>query len=70
MGSYDTPGVIGRVGTLLAENKVNIASWQTGRAEPGGQTLTVLSLDEDLAPEVLDKLCQLDFIRHAHQLKI
>jgi D-3-phosphoglycerate dehydrogenase len=70
IGSHDTPGVIGRVGTLLADNKVNIASWQTGRAEPGGHTLTVLSLDEDLPADVLDKLCQLDFIRHAHQLKI
>ncbi len=70
VGSYDKPGVIGRVGMLLAENNVNIASWQTGRAEPGGHTLTVLSLDDDLPADVLDKLCQLDFIRHAHQLKI
>jgi D-3-phosphoglycerate dehydrogenase len=70
MGSYDQPGVIGRVGTLLANNQVNIASWQTGRAEPGGQTLTVLTLDQPLPDEVLHELRQLEFVRHAHQVAV
>lgn len=70
MGSYDQPGVIGRVGTLMADNGVNIASWHTGRAEPGGNTLTVLTLDEPIPDAVLDKLREQDFVRHAHQLKI
>lgn len=70
MGSYDQPGVIGRVGTLMADNSVNIASWQTGRAEPGGQTLTVLTLDEAIPDDVLEELRQQDFIRHAHRLEI
>jgi D-3-phosphoglycerate dehydrogenase len=66
MGSFDQPGVIGRVGTLMATNNVNIASWQTGRAEPGGHTLTVLTLDQPLPEEVLNQLTELDFVRHAH----
>jgi D-3-phosphoglycerate dehydrogenase len=70
MGSYDKPGVIGRVGTLLSENQVNIASWHTGRAEPGGNTLTVLTLDEEVPEAVMDELLQLDFVRHAHQISI
>lgn len=70
LGSFDQPGVIGRVGTLMATNNVNIASWQTGRAEPGGHTLTVLSLDHPLPPAVLTELQQLEFIRHAHQVEI
>lgn len=68
MGSHDKPGVIGQVGTLLAENGVNIASWQTGRAQPGGQTLTVLTLDEPLPENVLQQVLELDFIRHAHRV--
>jgi D-3-phosphoglycerate dehydrogenase len=67
LGSFDQPGVIGRVGTLMAENGVNIASWFTGRAQPGGPTLTVLSLDDAMPDEVFQKLLALDFIRHAHQ---
>ncbi|MDQ7035594.1 MAG: phosphoglycerate dehydrogenase [Anaerolineae bacterium] len=70
MGSYDKPGVIGRVGTLLSENNVNIAGWYTGRAGPGGNTLSVLTLDEALPENVIYELEQLDFIRHAHQLWI
>lgn len=70
MGSYDKPGVIGKVGTLLADNGVNIASWHTGRAEPGGNTLTVLTLDEPIPQDVLNMLLEQDFIRHAHQFKI
>jgi D-3-phosphoglycerate dehydrogenase len=70
MGSHDQTGVIGRVGTLLAQNNVNIAGWYTGRAEPGGNTLSVLTLDEPLPAKVVAQLEELDFIRHVHQLWI
>lgn len=70
MGSYDSPGVIGRVGTLMADNGVNIATWQTGRATPGGNTLTVLTLDEPLPESVLESLRAQDFVRHAHQIEL
>ena len=70
MGSYDQPGVIGRVGTLMAEQGINIASWHTGRAEPGGHTLTVLNFDEALPESLMDTLRRQDFIRHVHQLTI
>ena len=70
MGSHDTPGVIGRVGTLLASNAINIASWYTGRAAPGGHTLTVLSLDESLPEPLMSELKQLDFVRHAVQVEL
>ena len=70
MGSHDKPGVIGRVGTLLAQNNVNIAGWYTGRAGPGGNTLSVLTLDEPLSGKVIAQLEELDFIRHVHQLWI
>jgi D-3-phosphoglycerate dehydrogenase len=68
LGSRDTPGVIGRVGTLLSEHNVNIAGWYTGRAEPGGNTLTVLTLDEELPAGVIEALESLDFIRHVRQI--
>lgn len=70
MGSYDQQGVIGKVGTLMANNSINIASWQTGRTQPGGQTLTVLTLDEALPEAVLEELSQKEFIRHAHQVEM
>ncbi len=66
MGSYDQPGVIGRVGTLLSTNGVNIASWHTGRAQPGGHTLTVLTLDEEIPEPILEELREHEFVRHAN----
>lgn len=70
MGSYDQPGVIGKVGMLMATNHINIGSWQTGRATPGGQTLTILSLDEALPDAVMTTLLEQDFVRHAHQVEM
>jgi D-3-phosphoglycerate dehydrogenase len=70
LGSYDQPGVIGKVGMLMATNNINIGSWQTGRIQPGGHTLTVLTLDEPMPEAVLDELRQQDFIRHAHQVEM
>ena len=70
MGSYDQPGVIGRVGTLMATNGINIASWHTGRATRGGHTLTVLTLDEQIPEDVFADLCLQDFVRHAHQVQV
>jgi D-3-phosphoglycerate dehydrogenase len=70
MGSYDQPGVIGKIGTLLAEHQVNIASWYTGRAAPGGNTLTVLSLDDAIQDTVIEQLRGLAFVRHAVQVEL
>jgi D-3-phosphoglycerate dehydrogenase len=70
MGSYDQPGVIGKVGTFMAENGVNIASWQTGRAEPGGNTLTVMTLDAPIDEALLEALRSKEFVRHAVQIRL
>jgi D-3-phosphoglycerate dehydrogenase len=67
-GSYDIPGVIGKVGTLMAQHKINIAAWRTGRAEKGGQTLTVVTIDQPLSEDLLAKFRTLEFVRHATQL--
>lgn len=69
-GSYDVPGVIGKVGTLLGENGINIAAWRTGRAAKGGQTLTVLTLDQPLPDPLLEQFRALDFVRHAAQITL
>jgi D-3-phosphoglycerate dehydrogenase / 2-oxoglutarate reductase len=70
IGSHDRPGVIGQVGTLLASASVNIASWQTGRAERGGHTLTVLAVDEPVPETTMQALRAFDFIRHARQMTV
>ncbi len=60
MQNRDVPGVIGRVGTILAEYEVNIAEWRLGRDEPGGQALSFINLDSEPPPAVLDALTAID----------
>lgn len=67
-GSVDVPGIIGQVGTLMAEHRINIASWRTGRTEKGGQTLSILTLDQPLPEDLLEAFKALPFVRHATQV--
>ena len=44
----DVPGVIGRVGTLLGDESVNIAEYHQSRVVQGGDALAAVSLDAPL----------------------
>jgi D-3-phosphoglycerate dehydrogenase len=54
----DKPGIIGRVGTLLGNNEVNIATMQVGREVVGGSAIMVLAIDKPAPKAVLDELGQ------------
>ncbi|OIK13648.1 phosphoglycerate dehydrogenase [Bacillus sp. MUM 13] len=58
----DRPGVIGRVGKILGDHDVNIATMQVGRKEAGGEAIMVLSFDKRLNEEASGKLGDLDDI--------
>jgi D-3-phosphoglycerate dehydrogenase len=48
----DVPGTVGKVGTLLGENNINIFGMQLGRSAVRGPALMVLNLD-DVVPEAV-----------------
>lgn len=53
----DVPGVIGRVGTLLGEARINIASYHQARLERGGaEALAAISVDDAPSADVLKRL--------------
>ena len=52
----DAPGIIGLLGTVFGEADVNIANFQLGRNQPGGDAIALLYVDEPVAEEVLDKV--------------
>jgi D-3-phosphoglycerate dehydrogenase len=56
----DRPGVVGRVGTILGEHDVNIASMQVGRDAPRGNAMMILAVDDRVAPAVLSRLREVD----------
>src|SRR5205085_8101417 len=49
----DRPGIVGRIGTLLGDHGVNIATMSLSRNQEGGTALTVLNLDTPPSEEVL-----------------
>src|SRR3984893_10903731 len=52
----DRPGMVGRIGTLLGEHNVNIATMSLSRNQAGGTALTVLNLDNAPGEELLQEI--------------
>jgi D-3-phosphoglycerate dehydrogenase len=52
--NQDVPGVIGRIGTILGEAKLNIANFALGRSKTHGNALAVVQIDTPAA-DALDK---------------
>jgi D-3-phosphoglycerate dehydrogenase len=52
----DRPGVIGKVGTMLGDARVNIAGAQVARKTAGGLALMAVTTDTHIPAEVLDRI--------------
>ena len=57
--NHDRPGVIGKIGTILGEEGVNIANFHLGRPAAGGQALALVEIDEDCPERALDRIAAL-----------
>lgn len=66
----DIPGVIGKIGTVLGNECVNIASMQVGRTKIGEEALMILNVDNDVPVETLDKVKEIDNILTAKKVKL
>ncbi len=52
----DRPGMIGKVGTLLGANEINIASMQVGRTKRGGSAVMGINVDTPVSAELLEEI--------------
>ncbi|HEY4589738.1 MAG TPA: phosphoglycerate dehydrogenase [Thermoanaerobaculia bacterium] len=66
MENHDRPGVVGKIGTLLAEADVNIADIPLARR--GQAALAVLRLDQEPTPELVEKLAGLPEVKSARRV--
>ncbi len=64
----DAPGFIGRIGSLLGEAGINIGTFHLGRREAGGEAVLLLSVDQAIPQEVIDKACQLEGVKNVKAL--
>ena len=64
----DKPGFIGALGAALGEAGVNIGSFSLGRSAPGGEAIALVSVDDPITEEVLEKVRALPHVRQAKAL--
>jgi D-3-phosphoglycerate dehydrogenase len=55
----DRPGVIGRIGTLLGNENINIATMQVGRREMGGDALIAMATDTAVSPAIAQRIAEM-----------
>jgi D-3-phosphoglycerate dehydrogenase / 2-oxoglutarate reductase len=56
VNNNDKPGIVGSLGTILAENQINIASITLGREKAGGLAISVVNVDSEVPENVLEHI--------------
>lgn len=64
----DKPGFIGRLGTLLGSEEVNIATFNLGRSAPGEDAIALIEVDGPITDPVIAKVGKLEGVVQAKRL--
>ncbi|MFQ3675867.1 MAG: phosphoglycerate dehydrogenase [Endomicrobiia bacterium] len=65
----DKPGIIGKVGTLLGENGINIAKMFVARDKQGGNAMTFINIDNEISKDVLNKISNIEGVSRVKFIK-
>ena len=66
----DRPGVIGKVGTILGEEKINIVDMNVGRSKDGLGALMVISTQDEVPNDIAELLIQTDGVTRCSVLNL
>lgn len=64
----DKPGFIGSLGAVLADEQVNIATFNLGRAEMGGDAIALLGVDQEIDAKIVERVMGLPLVKQAKAL--
>ncbi|MEQ8967491.1 MAG: phosphoglycerate dehydrogenase [Azospirillaceae bacterium] len=67
--NQDKPGLIGRLGSVLGESGVNIASFHLGRQSVGGDAIALVAIDQPVEDGVIAKVRDLPNVLRAQALR-
>ncbi len=70
LSNIDKPGMIGKVGTFLGKNKINIASMDVGRIKVNEKAVMVLNIDTAVSDKALKEITKIDGISGATLVKL
>ncbi len=68
--NVDKPGMVGKVGTVLGQNNVNIATMDLGRSTKDKRAMMMISIDENVPESVMDELKNMEGIIEISMLDI
>ncbi len=63
LSNIDKPGIIGKVGTILGDNNINIAKMFVARESVGGEAVTFINVDNELSSEIIEKIKQVSGVK-------
>jgi len=66
----DTPGVIGRVGTILGDNRINIANFALGRRQDTHEAVGIVNLDSSIPDPILAEIRSLPQVLRAGTARV
>jgi D-3-phosphoglycerate dehydrogenase len=72
MRNRDVPGVVGKIGSLLGQHKVNIANFALGRkeAKDGAEAMAVVQVDSPAPEAVLQEIARLPEIEEVRGIRL
>lgn len=66
----DAPGILSKVTTILANNKINIAGLYLGRNQRGSNALTIMSTDENVDEKIINEIQRVQGIINLFSIEI
>lgn len=70
INNADKPGLIGAIGTILADAKINIAGISLGREAQDGVAVSVVNVDSEVPDDVIEKLRATKDVLYVKLLKV
>ena len=67
---HDRPGIVGAVGTIFAEEGINISSLELSRMSAHGEAMMFVSVDEAISPSTLARVAAADGIITARVVEL
>jgi D-3-phosphoglycerate dehydrogenase len=68
--NQDVPGVIGRVGTILGDRRINIATFTLGRNTQTQQAIALVNVDNEVPGEVLAEIRTIPAVHTARVVEV
>lgn len=68
--NLDRPGMIGQLGTILGNHKINIAGMTFGREAPGKRAIMLLNVDQAVSPQVQDEIRRAKHVLDVRVMKL